>query len=79
VFEEFEKLGDPVKEALLHPFESGEWSIKKPGKAAYADCSNIIFLITSNWKNQEILNWIEENKALQQYVSASKNFTRNFL
>ena len=24
VFEEFEKLGDPVKEALLHPFESGK-------------------------------------------------------
>jgi len=72
ILEEFEKLGDAAKEALLHPLESGEWSVKKPGKTICVDCSNIIFLMTSNLKNKEILGWLKEKKAIEKW-SASKS------
>jgi len=70
VFEEFEKLGDAAKEALLHPFESGEWSIKKPGQSISVNCSDIIFLMTSNLKNQDILDWMTKEKAIEKYTNA---------
>jgi hypothetical protein len=70
VFEEFEKLGSAAKEALLHPFASGEWSVKKPGRTISVDCSNIVFILTSNLLNQEIVAWFKENDAINKYAEA---------
>jgi len=71
VLEEFEKLGDSAKEALLHPFESGEWSVKKPGKQISVNCSRIIFIMTSNMMSKEIVAWFESTKAIQEYSEAA--------
>eukprot|EP00005_Dracoamoeba_jomungandri_P003524 CAMPEP_0174258292 /NCGR_PEP_ID=MMETSP0439-20130205/7307_1 /TAXON_ID=0 /ORGANISM="Stereomyxa ramosa, Strain Chinc5" /LENGTH=696 /DNA_ID=CAMNT_0015341745 /DNA_START=193 /DNA_END=2280 /DNA_ORIENTATION=+ len=69
-FEEFEKLPGSALQSLLHPFESGEWPIKSGGSKTFADCSNIIFFITSNLKSEEIMLWIKEKDAMEKYASA---------
>eukprot|EP01125_Pyxidicula_operculata_P018622 TRINITY_DN6629_c0_g1_i1.p1 TRINITY_DN6629_c0_g1~~TRINITY_DN6629_c0_g1_i1.p1 ORF type:complete len:675 (-),score=110.99 TRINITY_DN6629_c0_g1_i1:21-2045(-) len=70
VFEEFEKVGDSAREALLHPFESGEWENKSGGKPFY-DCSRIVFLLTSNLMNEELCQKLDEEGLLQDYFQAT--------
>jgi len=70
VLEEFEKLGNGAKEALLHPFESGEWSVKKPGKTISVDCSKIVFIMTSNMMNRDIVSWFEKTDVVTRYSDA---------
>jgi len=68
VLEEFEKAGSDAREALLHPFESGEWSNKKSHTKPFK-CSKIIFIMTSNLINSEITKMLESNGLIVQFMN----------
>eukprot|EP01124_Arcella_intermedia_P024268 TRINITY_DN4042_c0_g2_i1.p1 TRINITY_DN4042_c0_g2~~TRINITY_DN4042_c0_g2_i1.p1 ORF type:complete len:660 (+),score=171.38 TRINITY_DN4042_c0_g2_i1:216-1982(+) len=76
VLEEFEKLGQDAREALLHPFESGEWANKDFGGSKPSDCSQIIFIITSNLINEEITEKLMAENLIQLFAEAEDQETR---
>jgi len=68
VLEEFEKAGSDAREALLHPFESGEWSNKKTHTRPF-NCSKIIFIMTSNIINREITQTLENDGLVKDFMN----------
>jgi hypothetical protein len=72
ILEEFEKLGNSAREALLHPLSSGEWANKESKPATPFDCSQIIFFFTSNLINQQITERLESSGLIVK-LSAEKN------
>jgi len=77
ILEEFEKIpGKDAKEALLHPFESGEWAIKGGITSKPANCSKIIFFLTSNLINKQITDKLISEGLVEKNTTKNKILIR---
>lgn len=68
ILEEFEKLDVAALKGLLVPFETGEWPVHSgyDGKQPpHVNCSKFIFLLTSNLRNSDIIEWCSKSKVME--------------
>ncbi|KAH3768066.1 Chaperone protein ClpB [Pelomyxa schiedti] len=75
VLEEFEKLDTEALRALLVPFETGEWPVHSTGgrsgeEGSHMDVSKFVFLLTSNLRNSDIIDWCARSDVLRLYNDA---------
>eukprot|EP01105_Mastigella_eilhardi_P027228 TRINITY_DN829_c0_g1_i2.p1 TRINITY_DN829_c0_g1~~TRINITY_DN829_c0_g1_i2.p1 ORF type:complete len:675 (-),score=144.38 TRINITY_DN829_c0_g1_i2:43-2067(-) len=66
ILEEFEKLDTNALTNLLVPFENGEWPVHSmaANSLSKVDVSGFIFLLTSNLRNQEIIDWCNQSDVM---------------
>ncbi|KAK7429007.1 hypothetical protein QQZ08_004414 [Neonectria magnoliae] len=82
VMDKFEKTAREIHQALLLPFDNGEYQDRRDH--GEADCSNTIWILATNALDDEILDFCEQNEALfgendEEKLQLTKKLSRELL